>query len=224
MNFVLNLKQWQIFILLTGLPIVMLILSASVIINDAAVNTRVIGSPPDFTSVIRLYQWLPYLSGICIVLVFLWYSSILQGLQIKMPNTVISKVKLVHIIMIFTLGFAIACLVLLSNIMIPIFESFHQSITEQSTQNLANVEPSVISTSFKINFYKYFVAFLACYFLSIFGTFFIIYQTAKIYKTAELKRKVKFKDFIGEFFLFGFYFIGIWILQPKINKLIENQR
>jgi hypothetical protein len=46
---------------------------------------------------------------------------------------------------------------------------------------------------------------------------------AKTIKTAELKRKVGLSEFSGEFFLLWFYFIGIWIIQPKINKLVEEK-
>jgi hypothetical protein len=33
---------------------------------------------------------------------------------------------------------------------------------------------------------------------------------------------VKFKDFVGEFFLVWFFPIGVWILQPTINKLEDG--
>jgi hypothetical protein len=45
---------------------------------------------------------------------------------------------------------------------------------------------------------------------------------AKTFATIELQRKVSFSDYSGEFFLFWFFPIGIWIIQPKINKMIEN--
>jgi len=47
-----------------------------------------------------------------------------------------------------------------------------------------------------------------------------LYFTAKIFKTCELHKKTKFSDFAGEFFLFWFFPIGIWIIQPKLNKMI----
>ena len=55
--------------------------------------------------------------------------------------------------------------------------------------------------------------------LHLFSMFCIFYLIAKTIKTAELQRKVGFGDFAGEFFLLWFYFIGIWINQPKVNKL-----
>ncbi len=45
---------------------------------------------------------------------------------------------------------------------------------------------------------------------------------ARSYKTALLQKEVKFKECIGIFFLLYFSMVGVWILQPKINKLYEG--
>jgi hypothetical protein len=50
-----------------------------------------------------------------------------------------------------------------------------------------------------------------------------LYFVAKTFKTVELQREVSFSDFVGEFFMIWFYPVGIWIIQPKINKMIEEQ-
>lgn len=57
---------------------------------------------------------------------------------------------------------------------------------------------------------------------SMFCIFYSLYFVAKTFKTAELQRKVTFSDFAGEFFMIWFYPIGIWIVQPKINKMISE--
>jgi len=60
--------------------------------------------------------------------------------------------------------------------------------------------------------------------LHLFSMFCIMYSfyfAAKTFKTVELQREVEFSDFAGEFFLFWFFPIGIWVVQPKINKMIE---
>jgi len=56
-----------------------------------------------------------------------------------------------------------------------------------------------------------------------FRIFYSMYFVAKTIKTAELQRKVGFGDFVGEFFLLWFYFIGVWIVQPKVNKLYGKE-
>lgn len=63
--------------------------------------------------------------------------------------------------------------------------------------------------------------------LSLFVTFCAFYQywfIAKTIKTAELQRDVKFSEYVGEFFLVWFYPIGVWILQPTINKLVAEDK
>jgi hypothetical protein len=61
------------------------------------------------------------------------------------------------------------------------------------------------------------------HFFSIFSILYCVYFAAKTFKTAELQRNVTFSDFAGEFFLIWFFPIGIWIIQPKINLMIENK-
>jgi hypothetical protein len=41
-------------------------------------------------------------------------------------------------------------------------------------------------------------------------------------KSVELKRDVPFGDFTGEFFAFLFYPVGLWFVQPRLNKIFEN--
>jgi hypothetical protein len=65
-----------------------------------------------------------------------------------------------------------------------------------------------------------FIVFLHLF--SMFCIFYCLYFAAKTFKTMELQRKVSFSDYAGEFFLFLFFPIGIWIIQPKINKMVEN--
>jgi hypothetical protein len=45
---------------------------------------------------------------------------------------------------------------------------------------------------------------------------------AKTMKSVELGRMVKFGDYAGEFFLIWFSPIGVWVLQPRLNKLTED--
>ena len=42
-------------------------------------------------------------------------------------------------------------------------------------------------------------------------------------KIAELKQPIKFGDALGEFFLVWFFPIGIWFLQPRINRVVSGK-
>jgi hypothetical protein len=53
----------------------------------------------------------------------------------------------------------------------------------------------------------------------VFCIFYCLYFVAKTLKAVEWQRPVTFSDYIGEFFLLWFYFVGVWFIQPGINKL-----
>lgn len=46
--------------------------------------------------------------------------------------------------------------------------------------------------------------------------------TAKIIKTAELQRNLKFYEYINEFILMILLPIGLWFIQPRLNKIITD--
>jgi hypothetical protein len=58
--------------------------------------------------------------------------------------------------------------------------------------------------------------------------FFAMFQTiifaCKTIATIELRRDVSFGDYFTNLLLMGFFFVGIWILQPKINRFIGTAR
>ncbi len=54
------------------------------------------------------------------------------------------------------------------------------------------------------------------------STFYAMIFAAKTLKSSELKREAKISDYLGDFFLVWFFPIGIWIIQPRIHKLINE--
>jgi len=60
--------------------------------------------------------------------------------------------------------------------------------------------------------------------LSMVCMMYCLYFNAKALKSVEQQRPVTFSDYAAEFFLIWFFpIIGIWILQPRINKLFEQK-
>ncbi|NPD46821.1 MULTISPECIES: hypothetical protein [unclassified Lentimicrobium] len=57
--------------------------------------------------------------------------------------------------------------------------------------------------------------------LSMFCLFYTFWNNAKTIKSIELQRPVTFSDFSEEFFLMWFFPIGIWVIQPRVNKMME---
>ncbi len=64
-----------------------------------------------------------------------------------------------------------------------------------------------------------FAIIIPLHLFSMFYMFYMLYFCSKTIKSIELNTEVGFLDYAGEFFLLWFYIIGIWILQPRINKI-----
>jgi hypothetical protein len=68
-----------------------------------------------------------------------------------------------------------------------------------------------------------FVAYiLPFHFLSMFFMFYSIYYVARHLALIEENKAVSFYQFAGPFFLLWFFPVGIWFIQPRINKLYSE--
>ena len=126
-----------------------------------------------------------------------WFWSIAIGLQKSIPQNIKMKVK------------KFKRLFFISIIYIIFMKVFIRITVRGSNGNILNV---LIENLFAISINLFLL----------FSIVYLLYFTAKTFKTVELQREVKFSDFVGEFFLILFYPIGIWALQPKINKMIKK--
>jgi len=59
---------------------------------------------------------------------------------------------------------------------------------------------------------------------AIFAYFYSLAFSAKALKSIELGREANFSDYAGDFFLILFLPIGIWFLQPRLNKVAIMKR
>jgi hypothetical protein len=137
----------------------------------------------------------PFIVIIFFICLFSWLYSISAGLQDKVPGNVKMKVKKFKLFLLIPI------------IYIPLVFSLMSYSVDGLGQSNSPYFALHIST------------ILILHLLSMFGIFYSFYFAAKTYKTVELKRKALFSDFAGDFFLFLFFPIGVWILQPKINLL-----
>ncbi len=124
---------------------------------------------------------------------YAWFWSIAIGLKDKIPPSVKLKTKWFRIALFFTILYFI----------------FYMAFFNY-----------VLSRGFQ--YFQYFNFILPIHFIALFCLLYLIYFVAKTFKTIELQREVRFSDFIAEFFLFWFNFVGVWILQPKINQIAEG--
>jgi|SRR5579859_6867020 len=64
----------------------------------------------------------------------------------------------------------------------------------------------------------WFLIILPIHFFAMFCILYSMHFVSKNLVQAELQRRATFQDYAGYFFLLWFYPIGIWIIQPKINR------
>lgn len=128
-------------------------------------------------------------------LFFGWFWSIAIGLQKRVPESVIMKVKK------FKTFFFIPIIYI---VLISLFIGF--SISGISSNG--NLSASMVGAVF-------IAGVLILHLFLMFCIFYSLYFVSKTIKTVELQREVNFGDFIGEFFMLWFYPIGIWFIQPK---------
>ncbi|CAH0336676.1 hypothetical protein FVB9288_02387 [Flavobacterium sp. CECT 9288] len=193
----LKAKHWQLFILTFGIPLIFQIILMSTLFATITTQTT-----PDPTIIFSYMKYFPLLMLLFMALLFGWFWSIAIGLQKKVPQDISMKVKKFKIFFFIPLVYLLL-LMLFINIAIDGFDT-------------ANPEPNIAIIA------SYFVIIFPLHFFSIFCILYSMYFVAKTFKTVELQRAVKFGDFAGEFFIMWFYPIGIWIIQPKINKMVEE--
>jgi len=183
------------FLLLFGLPMVLQFLFMGTMLFSASKGMD------DPYIVFNYYKAFPLLMIVYMGAIFGWFWSIAIGLQKQIPADVRMKVKKFKILFFIPLVYILfisTAMVGMANLMIG----------GEIHENYALVASLII---------------LPLHLFSMFCIFYSIYFVAKTFKTVELQRKTSFSDFAGEFFLFWFYPIGVWILQPKINKMSEDQ-
>jgi hypothetical protein len=151
------------------------------------------GKNPDPSFMFNYMKFFPLMMVIFIGVFFGWFWSVAIGLQSKIPQDVKMKVKKFKIFFFSPLIYFLLIL------------SFFIITMNGSEPNLA-----------------IFAIIVPLHLYSMFCMFYTLYFVAKTFKTVELQREVSFSDFAGEFFMIWFFPIGVWIVQPKINKMIEE--
>ncbi|MHB9142224.1 MAG: hypothetical protein ACYC25_10140 [Paludibacter sp.] len=86
----------------------------------------------------------------------------------------------------------------------------------------------IFPLAYIVFFSIYFIGFngdiiMSLHFFAMLCIFYSMIFAAKTLKSAELNREATLSDYLGDFFLIWFYPLGIWILQPRIHKLIKKE-
>lgn len=188
-NLFLKSKHWQLFLVTTGIPIVIQFITISVFISRVGNGSHV--DPLSVNSIFSAFTVIMLLStGVLLG----WMYSLATGLQKKLPEGVTMKVNR------FRIFFFIPVLYFI------VFFVFFNSLGH----------------GFRPNPFL-FIFIVPLHLFSMFCMFYTLYFVSKTLKTVELQRAVSFSDYAAEFFLIWFFPVGIWIIQPKINKIIKGE-
>lgn len=183
--------------LIFGLPMIFQFIAFANMFSSMLAQTT-----PNPEEMMHRMRWMMLLGLPIYGIIFGWLWSVAIGLQNKIPENVTMKVRKFKILFFIPLLY-------LSGIMVYFFFAFGSFFQIDPMPN-----PQLILGVFAI--------ILPLHLFSMFCIFYIIYFVSKTLKTVELQREVKFGDFVGEFFMVWFFPIGIWIIQPKVNKMIGS--
>lgn len=76
--------------------------------------------------------------------------------------------------------------------------------------------------SFSTTLFSSMIIILPLWILLLLTKLYCFYFAAKVLKSSELQRNVQLFDFLGDFLLFVFFPIGIWFIQPRLNRLVHQ--
>ena len=194
----LKAKHWQLFALMWGIPLLYQVYFMSQILGFQT-QPELVDGEEGFTQVLNeefiQFDLFPFVMIFFTLIFFGWFWSIAIGLQKNIPKEIKMKVKKFKVLFFISFFYIL-------------FLMFY----------IDGLFSGMVSNGFSNS--GWIVAIiLPLHLLSMFCIFYSMYFVAKTIKTAELQRKTGFGDFAGEFFLLWFYFIGIWFIQPKVNKL-----
>ena len=193
-NTFLKAKHWQLFLVMLGIPLLFQFYFMFNMFSEFETESN--PNPENFKDIFQVF---PIIMILFTGVFFGWFWSIAIGLQKNIPEEIKMKVKKFKIFFFIPLIYIIFFMIYMGGIF------------------------SGMGTNVFPNEGRFVAIILPLHLFSMFCIFYSMYFVAKTIKTAELQRKVGFGDFAGEFFLLWFYIIGIWIIQPKVNKLYGKE-
>ena len=192
----LKAKHWQLFILMFGIPIIFQVIIMTSMFSNIDSNGN-----PDPDTMFNSFKLFPLIMFIYMGLFFGWFWSIGIGLQKYIPNEIQLKLKKFKIFFFIPL----------------IYITFFLILIGTTFYGISSGDRAVGGIIGKMMFF-----ILPLHLFSMFCMFYQLYFASKTIKTAELKREVTLNDYIGEFFMIWFFPIGIWFIQPRINKIVSE--
>jgi hypothetical protein len=198
-NKFLKAKHWLLFVLTSAIPFVLKIIIIILLASRFANN--ILRGNQDLSEVFKYMKFIIVAMILSRAILLGWLWSVATGIQKKIPSDIIFKIRKFKIFYFILAGYYLISLALL---MLTI-------------NNLSTHSPHFNLLPLGVLF----ILLIPLQLFAIFCMFYTTYFVSKTIKTAELQRIVTFNDFSLEFILILFYPIGIWIIQPMINKMTQ---
>ena len=197
----LQAKPWQIFLFIIIIPISILgiVIKLAMIDADSTIYSD---------AFFKIYWWIPLLILVVYGLRFAWIWSIGVGLNKHLPKGVWMNVKKFKWFLRITISYYTIVLCWLSYVFLEISNQPTEKFGEGSG-------PETI-------FLNCLVLIILIQMFANYATFFSFHFIANTVKSIQLGRVLSTNMYIG--FLIGFIFpyIGVWFIQPVINKIEDG--
>lgn len=190
----LKAKHWHLFLLTVGVPVLLEVVMFGLMFSQLAADDGGEVSP---TMILQFVIPFTFIILLVLYVFYGWFWAVGIGLQRFVPEGVSMKVNRFKV-------FFFIPLIYIGIIGLSMALFFMEG-------NPSMISPSMI------------LIMVMGHLFAMFCMFYVLYFVAKTFKTVELQREVTFGDYVGEFFLFWFYPVGVWVLQPKINKVLEKE-
>lgn len=213
MKQLLKLKHWQLFLLIYtpvfvgvgyyiyGVVQVMGQLSPEQL-KDASNSAEYVAQLAGYLPVVLL------IINVGTLLFYAWMWAIGDNLHHKLPADVTMPLqwfKIAMVVAVVTLGLNTYNLFIVLHKISDIIAASGdlESITPDTFKNISAPGGNTQMLGYVASFYN-------------------MYFIAKLLKSIELRTRASVNDYLGNFFLLIFSIIGIWFLQPKINRFVEE--
>ncbi len=201
----LKAKHWQFFLITFALPFLAQSVMMNWMVNEITNNVEILekANPTEMLYIMDVQLLVYAIVGMLATLVYYgWMWSVVHGLQKRIPDGITVKTGLFKLALLIPFLSSCALLLSMRGLIMGAFNKLIAGATDWDFSSLYWIIP--------------------LFFFSIFCNFYCFYVVAKTVKTVELKREVRFGDFVGEFFMTWFFPIGVFMIQPKINVMAER--
>ncbi|MDH4471219.1 MAG: hypothetical protein QE487_01355 [Fluviicola sp.] len=200
---ILKTPHWKLFILVVGIPFVGMIITMI-----TAVSLLIGQHNPQPETMLPVMFIFPVIGLFATVIQLYWHWSVATGLQPYLhPDTKlrVKRFKIFFFIPLIYLG---------------IFSLVGLIITTQIQPAMTtNGEPPNLTWAIPL-----FILLFLMHFFAMFCIIYVLYFIAKTLKSVELQREAHFSDYIGEFFLIWFFPVGVWFIQPRVNRIVQGDQ